>query len=64
MDHGMELKTVEELQLGPDCRKFTYAQLETATKGYPETQVVGEGGFGKARSTVLSTFPFETDLCA
>ena len=47
--YGMELKTAEVLQLGPDCQRYTYAELEVATKGYLETHVVGEGGFGKAR---------------
>jgi len=46
---GVDIKSAETLVLGPECRRFSYAELDTATNGYPDANVIGEGGFGKAR---------------
>jgi hypothetical protein len=47
---GVDIKSAEKLVLGPDCRRFSYAELETATNGYTEANVIGEGGFGKVHA--------------
>ena len=47
---GVDIKSAEKLVLGPDCRRFSYAELDTATNGYTEANVIGEGGFGKVRA--------------
>ena len=51
----MDIKSAEKLVLGPDCRRFSYAELDTATNGYTEANVIGEGGFGKVRSPRASS---------
>ena len=51
---GVDIKSAETLVLGPECRRFSYAELETATNGYPDANVIGEGGFGKACAAVLA----------
>ena len=50
---GVDIKSAETLVLGPECRRFSYAELETATNGYTDAGVIGEGGFGKARAALL-----------
>ena len=47
---GVDIKSAETLVLGPECRRFSYAELETATNGYPDANVIGEGGFGKVQA--------------
>ena len=47
---GVDIKSAETLVLGPECRRFSYGELETATNGYPDANVIGEGGFGKVRA--------------
>ena len=51
---GLDVKRAEDLQLSPECRRYSYAELDTATDGYKEENVVGEGGFGKVRPALLS----------
>lgn len=59
---GFEIKAAEALVLGPDCQHFSLAELETATQGYPEGNVVGEGGFGKARAPALPSCEIQCNI--
>lgn len=47
---GFQRRAAEALVLGPACQHFSLEELQTATQSYSEANVLGEGGFGKART--------------
>jgi serine/threonine protein kinase len=48
-----ELRDEWEEEYGP--HRFSYKDLHKATKGFKDTEVIGEGGFGKVYRGILST---------
>ncbi|KAG0469108.1 hypothetical protein HPP92_018436 [Vanilla planifolia] len=46
--HSAEVK-----QSSPLCRRFSFADLELASNGFNEAQVIGSGGFGKVYSGTI-----------